>query len=139
MALLSDPRKEAYLQWLVTAPSEREFKTVTEFAASVGVHRRTVYDWRQEKEFLAEWDERARAIAGDPEKTTMLLDALFKQAVDADSPKQVQAAKAWADIAGVIKPPKQQAKQDGLSADLSKDEIDKLLIELLSQRDGVQS
>lgn len=135
MATLSDPRKERYVQWLVTAPREREPSTATALADDIGVGRRTLYDWRHEKEFLAEWDDRARAIAGDPEKTTMVLDALFQQACDSESPKQIQAAKAWADIAGVIRAPKVEEHQSGQSlTELSSDELDAMLAELLAAR-----
>lgn len=136
MATLSDPRKERFLQWLVSAPSERSPRTVTELASEMEVGRRTLYDWRQEKEFREEWDDRARAIAGDPEKTTMLLDALFAQATDPESSKQVQAAKAWADIAGVVKPPaKPETKGTGKAlTELSVEELDSMLEEILRSR-----
>lgn len=138
MATLSDPRKEAYLQYLLTAPSERNPRSHEEFGKTLEppVARRTLYGWRQEKEFHEEWSERARAVAGDPERTTMLLDALFQQALDPDSTKQVQAAKAWADIAGVIKPPpKPEQKADGKAlTDLSTEELDAMLAEILESR-----
>ena len=56
MATLPDPRHEAYLNWLVTAPAERALKTHAEFARTVGVDRRTLYDWRATAEFRKEWE-----------------------------------------------------------------------------------
>lgn len=136
MAALTDPRHEAYLQWLTTAPRERDPRTLEAFAATLECAPRTLRDWKVRPEFRREWDERATAIAGDPERTQRILDALYEQGIDGESPKQVQAARAWADIAGVIKPPK---KVDGAPADLqslSTEELDRMLTELLQARQG---
>lgn len=133
MKTLDDPRKEELLQWLVTAPELRELETHDQLGAKLGVSRRTLYTWKHEKEFHDEWDERAVAAAGDPERTQRVLDALFAQAVNPESQKQVQAAKAWADIAGIIKPPKKEAPSINTD-DLTAAQIDELLVELLATK-----
>lgn len=137
MAVLPDPRHETFCDWLVTAPREREITTLSALGESLGVSRRTLHDWKQRPEFRAEWDSRAVAVAGDPERTQRILDALYEVGTDTESPKQVPAAKAWADIAGVIKPPK---KDEGLTGaamlNLDPEELDKLLIELLQNQDA---
>jgi AcrR family transcriptional regulator len=138
MSALSDPRHEFYLQWLTTAPQERELKTHDQVGAHLNVARRTLYDWRRSPEFVREWEKRALQIAGDPERTQRVLDALYEQALDSESGKQVQAARAWADIAGVIKPKKavDAPQVDAMSAA----EIDALLEELLRAKgEGVTS
>lgn len=130
---LEDPRKSRYVDWLVTDPAEREPSSNTALAAELGVSRRTLYDWRQEPEFRRVWDDLAFKVAGDPERTQRVMDAMFQQAVDPESQKQVQAANAWAKMAGIIKPPKKDEGGPEKLTDLSADELDAMLTELLSK------
>ena len=134
MALLPDPRHEEFLQWLTTIPEERTHKSLEAFGATQGVSRRTLHDWKARPEFRKEWDERAVAIAGDPERTQRVMDAMYSEALNAESSKQVQAARAWADMAGVIKPPKKETSAAaGLSA-LSTEDLEKLIAEVLADQ-----
>lgn len=136
MATLQDPRHERLLQWLCTAPQLREPKTYEQLGASMEppVARRTLFDWRNRPEFRAEWEERAIKIAGDPERTQRVLDALYEVATDTTARNQVSAAKTWADIAGVVKPPKVEEKKLDTNS-LTAQEVDELILELLATKE----
>lgn len=134
MASLTDPRHEAYLQWLTTAPKERDPRTLEAFAATLDCAPRTLRDWKVRPEFRKEWDERATAIAGDPERTQRILDALYEQGIDGESPKQVQAARAWADIAGVIKPPKKASDLPVSLSTVPEADFDRMLQEAVAKQ-----
>jgi hypothetical protein len=134
MSLLEDPRHEAFLVWLTTIPKERDLKTYAEIAASLGVAPRTLRDWKVRPEFHKEWTDRAIAIGGDPERTQRVLDALFEKACDPDSAQSVQAAKAWADIAGVIKPPKLSEATTSDLASMPTEDLEALFATLMAKQ-----
>lgn len=93
------------MDWLLTAPSEREIKSRDDLAASLGVSKWTLKDWQyRNEEFIAEWRKRAMAVAGGPEKTEKLLKRLEDQWDNPESTKQLQAAQLWANIVGAIAP-----------------------------------
>lgn len=133
MSVLDDPRKHRYMEWLLTVPEDRQPAKAKDLCVELGVARRTLYDWRNAKEFRDIWEERAVAIAGDPERTQRVLDALYSKALDTTSAQQVQAAKAWAEIARVIRPAKIEEKSTDLK-EMSADDLDALLIEMLEAR-----
>lgn len=101
---LNDPRHIALVEWLVSDPRERG--TAREFAASLEVAERTVRGWKEREDVQKRWGERAVEVGGDPERLQRVMDALYSEAVDSESAKQVQAASTWAKLAGAIKPPK---------------------------------
>ena len=102
----SDFRKQAYLDWLCTPPKERHPATKVAFAETIGVTHRTLNNWTDEKEFLEEWEKRYLKTIGDPSRKSQIMDTLLRTATDPDDPKHVQAAKAYFEIEGSIKPAK---------------------------------
>jgi hypothetical protein len=105
MGELTDARHIRLVDWLTTAPKLREPSTFKELAAELGVSDRTLRDWKQRPEVRSQWEKRAVEVAGDPERTQRILDALYAAATDPEARDRVQAAKAWADMTGAIKPP----------------------------------
>lgn len=129
---LSDWRKQAFLDWLCTPPGEREPRTLIEFAGSVGHDRRTLQNWREDKEFLEAWEKRYLKTIGDPSRKQSIMDTLLRTATDPDDPKHVQAAKAYFEIEGSIKPAKMEVSVTRPASSLSDEELDALLAEAAS-------
>jgi hypothetical protein len=110
MVPVSDFRKQAYLDWLCTPPSERQPSTKVAFAEQIGVSHRTLNNWTDEKDFLEEWEKRYLKTIGDPSRKSQIMDTLLRTATDPDDPKHVQAAKAYFEIEGSIKPAKMEVQ-----------------------------
>lgn len=101
------PPQAAYLDWLMTPLAERSGDVPADkssYAKSVGVNRRTLYDWERKPAFRQEWEKRARAVQGSPERLQAVLDALYGAATHPDGPS-VQAAKLWLETLEKIQPP----------------------------------
>lgn len=104
---ISDPKKQIYLDWLLTPKAEREPSTMEALAEAMGVTRRTLTKWKTEdKEFMEAWERLYLASIGSPERKQELLDTLYKTGKDADDPKHVQAVKAYFDIVEGLRPQK---------------------------------
>jgi hypothetical protein len=99
-----DWRKRAYIAWLTTPTAEREIPTVGDFAKSIDATRSTLSKWREDAEFLAEWERVYRSTVGSPEKAQAVMTELLATATDRTDPRQVQAAKTYLDAIGAIKP-----------------------------------
>ena len=126
---ISDFRKQAFLHWLCTPPKEREFKTYSDFAASLGLDRRTLQNWRDEKDFLEAWEKLYLKTIGDPGRKSEIMATLFRTATDNDDPKHVQAAKAYFEIEGSMKPAKMEVTVQRPAAELTDDQLATLLAE----------
>lgn len=101
-----DEKKQAFLTWLCTAPSEREPRTMEELAPILGVHHKTLSNWKKDPEFLAAWQERSSEVIGNPDRAKEVLDGLFFVARDVRNPKQIAAAKLYLEAIDAIKPKK---------------------------------
>ena len=120
--------KQRLLDWLITPPSEREPRTLSELAREMGHERKTLQRWKNEKEFLEEWERRYLASVGNPGRRQEIMDTLFKTATDADDPKHVQAAKTYMEIEGSLKPAKTEINvQMGDASKLTMEQLDELL------------
>jgi hypothetical protein len=104
---ISDPKKQIYLEWLLTPKSERDPSKMEDLAEMLGVTRRTLTKWKTEdKEFMEAWEARYLATVGSPERKQELLDTLYKTGKDADDPKHVQATTAYFNIVEGLRPQK---------------------------------
>ena len=92
---LSDHRKQRFLEWLCTIKEDRDPPYQKDLALELGVHAKTLSDWRNEPEFLEEWNRRYRRTVGSPERMQLVLERLFETATDRTDPRQVQAAKEY--------------------------------------------
>ena len=120
--VLSQPQIE-YLDWLSTAPSERQPSTKVNFAAQLGVNRKTLNRWEQNKVFRDQWEQRVSAIQGSPERTQRLLDTLYNSAIDGDT----RSAHLYLQATNRMAPPTIEIKNDRKSSDLSDEELDGLI------------
>ena len=124
---ITDFRKQAFLDWLCTPPKEREPSTMEQLSEQLSVTRRTLTNWKDDKEFLEEWEKRYLKTIGDPSRKSEIMQTLLRTATDADDPKHVQAAKAYFEIEGSIKPAKMDVQVTQRPAkELSNDELAEL-------------
>ena len=126
------PERAELVDWLVSNPRER--CTQIELADKLGVSPRTLRDWKAREDVRKVWKARAEEIGGDPERMQRLMDAMFEQGTDPESPKQVQAAKLFAQMTGAITPAEKPEASKGEQAkallDLPKADLEKLVAEL---------
>jgi hypothetical protein len=123
-----DPEKMRFIEWLTTPPRAREPATEREFAAMIDVHVKTLFNWKQDREFREEWQGQTDQVVGDLDRRQAVLDALFEAARDPRNPRHVPAAKLYLEAVGAMTPPTLEVtvshKAIGM---LSDDEIEKLL------------
>lgn len=121
--------KQTYIAWLLTPPRERSPQKLEDLAEQLGVARRTMTLWRTEdKEFIEEWEKQYLRTIGNPGVKSEIMATLLKTATDPDDPKHVQAAKAYFEIEGSLKPVKTQVNvQTGDVKKLTLEELDEML------------
>lgn len=99
-----DWRIQRYMAWLCTPPKDREPRQKQELAEELGVTHRTLNNWSDNAEFLKAWEKLYLKTIGDPGVKMRIMQALERTATDPDDPKHVQAAKAYFEIEGSLKP-----------------------------------
>lgn len=109
--------RRRYMEWLLTPKAERQPATKRGIAEELRRSEKTLRDWEALPDFRAEWEARAREAMGGPERLKEIADALFAQALDPESRKQVQAAKLFAELIGAHTPP---APEVNVNLDISK-------------------
>ena len=98
-----DWRKREFIGWLTTPTAERD-GALADVARRLDVTTGTLRKWKEDAEFLAEWERTYRATVGSPEKAQSVMTELLATATDRTDPRQVQAAKTYLDAIGAIKP-----------------------------------
>jgi len=93
--LATDHRKQRFLDWLCTIKEDRDPPNQYELAPMLGVHPQALVKWKQDPEFLEEWQRRYRKTVGSPERMQRVLDQLYETATDRTDPRQVAAAKEY--------------------------------------------
>lgn len=125
-------KRERYMEWLLTPKDERQPPTKAAMARELERSEKTLRDWEQMPEFRAEWEKRAREVMGGPERLKAVADAMYAQALDADSRKQVQAAKMFAELIGAHSPPPLKVEATLSLSALSDEELDALIAQTAS-------
>ncbi len=115
--------QEQYLDWLCTAPSEREPSTKLKFAETIGVNVKTLRRWEAKPTFRAEWEKRVETIQGSPERTQRLLDSLYAKALDGDT----KAASLYLQATNRMSPPTIEVNSKQSSRELTDAELDALI------------
>ena len=114
MGLMGNAAHERCAQWFTArAVDQHDPKTQILLAEELGVTDRTIREWGGRDDVLERRRELAIQLGGDPERVKQVMDALFSEALDSESPKQVAAATAWAKIAQVIQPKEDGRKKAG--------------------------
>ncbi|KKL86154.1 hypothetical protein LCGC14_1947560 [marine sediment metagenome] len=100
---LTEMRKEAYIEWLLTPTSERVPSTKKEFAAMYEVTTQTLRNYARDPKVQSELVRRGRAI-NKVERAQDVLDSLYNMATSkgdleyrATPAAAVSAAKVWLD------------------------------------------
>jgi len=129
---ISDFRKQAYLDWLCTPLKERDPTSEVKLSEQLGVTRKTLFNWRDDMEFIEAWEKRYLKTIGNPSRKSEIMDTLYKTATDPDDPKHVTAAKTYFEIEGGLKPTKMEVSVTRPAAELTDDELDAILAEKIS-------
>lgn len=112
-----------YLEWLCTAPTERDPSTKTALAERLGVNRKTLTRWESNPLFRKEWESKVTAIQGSPERTQRLLDTLYNSAINGDT----KSAQLYLQATNRMAPPTVEIKNEKRTSDLSDSELDELI------------
>jgi hypothetical protein len=115
--------QQRYLDWLCTAPAERQPSSKKAMADAIGVDITTLRRWEKKPYFKDEWQKRVDDIQGSPERTQQLLDTLYKKALDGDT----KSAQLYLQATNRMAPPTVEIKSDRKAADLSDEELDQLI------------
>lgn len=139
---MNDFRVQRFLEWLLTPRDERNPGTQAALAEELGVHRNTLGEWKNDPDFLAEWERQYRKTVGSPERAQSVLNSLYETATDRTDPRQVPAARAYLEAIDVMKPKRVDVTvTKGAAKELSDDELLAMLAEraeyeLASRTDG---
>jgi len=124
---VNDWRCQRYLNWLCTPPDDREPRYKKDLAEELGLQHRTLNTWHDNADFLKAWEKLYLKTIGDPGVKLKIMQTLEQTATDNDDPKHVQAAKAYFEIEGSMKPQRMEVQVTKDAAKLSDDELENLL------------
>ena len=123
-----DPEKMRYIEWLTTPPRARDPATEAEFARMIDVHTKTLYNWKQDREFRDVWQGETDQIIGDLDRRQAVLDTLFEAARDPRNPRHVAASKLYLEAVGAMSPAKLEVSHSHKAVGmLTDDELDRLI------------
>jgi hypothetical protein len=126
----NDFRVERFFEWLLTPLAERYPSAQKDLADELSIDRNLLSQWKNDPDFLAEWERRYRKTVGSPEKAQSVLSALFETATDRTDPRQVPAARAYLEAIDVMKPKRLDVTvTKGAARDLTDDELVAMLAE----------
>ena len=110
-----------YIEWLTTPPQIREPPTEALLAKELDVFPKTLYNWRQDRDFRDVWHDTTDEVIGGDDRRQTVIDSLYEAARDPRNPRHVQAAKLFLETINAISPPKDpsvaQAKAIGMLTD----------------------
>lgn len=130
-----DQRRMRLLEWcLEETIGEQQPRTQVELAKEIGVHSNTLTAWKKEPDFQERMREMTIEFVGSPARIQAVLDAMFNEAIDSSSGKQVQAAKVFADILGLNKKREERQKDPKKRLlEMPKDEFNLLVNEVIAE------
>jgi len=115
--------QQQYLDWLCTAPSDRNPPSKAKYALYAEVDVTTLRRWEKKDTFIAEWKKRVDDIQGSPERTQRLLDTLYSKALEGDT----KSAQLYLQATNRMAPPTVTVQSSKKTAELSDDELDALI------------
>lgn len=128
VAVRQDPRKMRYIEWLTTVPDFRTPRTERELARELDVYPKTLFNWRQDRDFCEVWHGEADEVIGSPDRRQAVLETLYRAATDERNPRHVTAGKLYLEAIGAIAPPKLDVVVSGKALGmLDDDELEKLI------------
>ena len=127
------PQQQQYLDWLCTAPSERQPPSKHKMALHLGVNETTLRRWEKKDVFLTQWKAAVDEVQGSPERTARLLDTLYAKALDGDT----KSAQLYLQATNRMAPPTVTVQSSKKAAELSDEELDQL-IAAVAEREKAQ-
>jgi hypothetical protein len=132
-----DPKKMRYIEWLTTVPAYRNPKTEAELATELDVYQRTLYNWRQDRDFKTVWQDEADEVIGDAGRRQAVLETLYRAATNDRNPRHVAAGKLYLEAIGAIAPPKLDVTVAGKALGmLTDDELESLIARGVAELQG---
>ena len=130
-----------YIEWLTTVPQYRVPKTERELARELDVFPKTLFNWRQDREFCDVWRGESDEVIGGPDRRQAVLETLYRAATDERNPRHVAAGKLYLEAIGAMAPPRLDVNVSGKALGmLTDDEIEKLIargvMEMQGEADG---
>ena len=130
-----DAKKMRYIEWLTTPPQERSPRTEKELARELDVYPKTLYGWKQDREFRDVWRDETDEVIGGEDKRARVMETLYMAAIDYRSPRHVQAAKLYLETIGAIGPQRVEVSVSSKALGmLSDDEIESLIARGLAEQ-----
>lgn len=130
-----DAKKMRYIEWLTTPPQERVPATEKELARELDVYPKTLYNWKQDREFRDVWRDDADEVIGGEDKRQRVMETLYMAAIDYRSPRHVQAAKLYLETIGAIGPQRVEVAVSSKALSmLTDDEIEQLIARGLAEQ-----
>jgi hypothetical protein len=108
--LVMPARQREFLDWLLTAPAERQPPSQAKWAQAHMTSEETVRSWKRDPRFKEEWRRRADETVVSTERISALLDTLWQKGKEGD----VQAATKYLDWAAKLLPPKGVADDESV-------------------------
>ena len=126
-------QQQEYLDWLCTAPSERNPSSKEKMASHLGVNVTTLRRWEKKEIFVSQWRTAVDEVQGSPERTQRLLDTLYAKALDGDT----KSAHLYLQATNRMAPPTVTVQTNKKAAELSDAELDSL-IAAVAEREKAQ-
>ena len=121
--------QQKYLEWLCTAPQERQPPSKKQYATKHVVDVTTLRRWEKKPAFRQEWQSRVDDLQGSPERTQALLDTLYNKALDGDT----KSAQLYLQATNRMAPATIEIKNEKRTAELSDTELDELIAAMASR------
>jgi hypothetical protein len=121
--------QQTYLDWLCTAPQERQPTSKKQYAIKATVDVTTLRRWEKKPAFRQEWQTRVDDLQGSPERTQALLDTLYNKALDGDT----KSAQLYLQATNRMAPATIEIKNEKRTAELSDIELDELIAAMASR------
>ena len=115
--------QQKYLDWLCTAPQERQPASKKQYAIKNTVDVTTLRRWEKKQVFRQEWQTRVDDLQGSPERTQALLDTLYNKALEGDT----KSAQLYLQATNRMAPATIEVKSEKRTSELSDSELDELI------------
>lgn len=117
-----------YIAWLTTVPDYRHPKAEKDLAAELDVYPKTLYNWRQDRDFREVWQEESDEVIGGADRRQAVLETLYRAATNPRNPRHVAAGKLYLEAIGAMQPAKIDVTTGGKAIGLlTDDELERLI------------
>lgn len=117
-----------YIEWLTTVPDYRRPKTERDLARELDVYPKTLYNWRQDRDFREVWQNESDEVIGGADRRQAVLETLYRAATDERNPRHVAAGKLYLEAIGAMAPGRVDITLSGKAVGmLDDDELERLI------------